>query len=139
MLRAVLSEVEVVLSPSALLRGSLEVCGHLFELGCGSSAAAVRTVAFPRPEVDREGSSGVGAAVFLRRLTQPVVLPGQARAGRGCSSTSFEARACRDPGPKRKLPASGPVAKAAKEAAQPRGRGATRKVEGSRASVGDRA
>ena len=119
MLRAVLSEVEVVLSSLSILRGSLEACSHLFELGCGSSAAEFWTVAFPRPEVDREGSPGVGAAVFLRRLTKPVLPPGQTCAGRDCGSLRSKL------GPSEILAQSGgglrafPVAKAAKEAAQP--------------------
>lgn len=119
MLRAVLSEVEVVLSSSSLLRGSLEACGLLFDLGCESSAAAFRTVAFPRPEVNRDGSPGVGAAVFLRRLTQPVVPPGQIRAGRGGGLLRSKLRPAeilvQSEGGLRAVP----VAKAAKEAAQP--------------------
>jgi hypothetical protein len=86
MLRTVLSRVEVVPSSSSSLREPAVVCDHLFEPGYGSSAAAVRTGALPRPEVDREGSPDVDAAVFLHRLTAPVLPPGQARVERGRSS-----------------------------------------------------
>ena len=53
MLRAVLSEVEVVLSSSSNLRGSAVLCGHPFELIGGSSAAAVRSVVGSRRKVER--------------------------------------------------------------------------------------
>jgi hypothetical protein len=83
MLRAVLSEVEVVRSSSSNLRWAAVACGHLFELAGGSSAAAVRTVAFPRPKVDRKSSRNWDAVVLLRRLTAPLLPPGQRRVGRG--------------------------------------------------------
>ena len=53
MLRAVLSDVEVVRSSSSNLRGPGVACGHPFELGGGSSAAAVRSAVGARPEVER--------------------------------------------------------------------------------------
>jgi hypothetical protein len=53
MLRAVLSEVEVVLSSSSNLRGPGALCGHPFEFDCGNSVAAVRSVIGARPEVER--------------------------------------------------------------------------------------
>jgi hypothetical protein len=83
MLRAVLSDVEVVRSSSSILREPAVACGHPFELGRGNSAPAVRTVSFPRPEVDRKSSRNWSAVVLLRRLTAPLLPPGQRRVGRG--------------------------------------------------------
>jgi hypothetical protein len=69
MLRAVLNEVEVVLSSSSILREPAVACDHLFEFYCGGSAAAVRSVVGARRKVARE------------------VLPD---AGRGCRSAKVD-------------------------------------------------
>jgi hypothetical protein len=53
MLRAVFSEVEVVPFSSSMLRRPVVGCGHLFELGGGSSAVAVQSVVGARPKVER--------------------------------------------------------------------------------------
>jgi hypothetical protein len=108
MLRAVLSEVEVVRSSSSNLRWAAVACGHLFELAGGSSAAAVRTVAFPRPKVDRKSSRNWDAVVLLRQVDRAAIASGAKASGAGPWSTSVKVRACQGSGPNRRRPASGP-------------------------------
>ena len=106
MLRAVLSNVEVVRSSSSNLREPTVACGQPFEFACGDSAAAVQSVVGARPKVER----GVLPSVSRGCLSAKVD-----RAGVGFEDRSSGASKLSTPAKVRGLRASWPNAEVACE------------------------
>jgi hypothetical protein len=121
MLRAVLNEVEVVPSSSSNLREAAVACGHPFEHGGGSSAAAVRSVVGARLKVERGVLPDVGRDCLSARVDRAALGFEARSSGAGRLSTPAKLEACKDPGLDLSWPASSPRPKSCQKrrAAQP--------------------
>ena len=108
MLRAVLSEVEVVLSSSSLLRGPAMACGHPFELDGGSSAAVPRSVVGACPEVEREVLPGASRGCLSAKVDRADLGIEDHSSGAGRLSTPAKAWGLQRFGPELSWPASSP-------------------------------
>ena len=108
MLRAVLGEVEVVLSSSSNLREPAVACGHPFELGGGSSVAVVRSVVGARLNVERGALPDVGRGCLSAKVDRADLGFVDRSSGAGRLSTPAKARACKHLGPELRWPTSGP-------------------------------
>jgi hypothetical protein len=92
MLRAILNEAEVVPSSSSNLREAAVACGHPFEHGGGSSAAAVRSVVGARLKVERGVLPDVGRDCLSARVDRAALGFEARSSGAGRLSTPAKAR-----------------------------------------------